>query len=122
MSTSAAQAVAFYDEALREGSVWTTRDGGGYPAPLNPDGQRAQPFWSLRSRAERVVAHVHAYAGFIVEELPLERFRERWLTGLERDGIRVGLNWSGTRATGYDVAAVDVERNLAAATNRRAPT
>lgn len=122
MSTSAAQAAAFYDEALRGGSVWTIRDGAGYPAPLNPEGERAQPFRSLRSRAERVVAEVPAYAGFVVEELPLERFRERWLTGLERDGIRVGLNWSGTRATGYDVAAVDVERNLAAATNRRGLT
>ena len=122
MSTSAAQAAAFYDEALHGGSVWTIRDGAGYTAPLNPEGERAQPFWSLRSRAERVVAEVPAYAGFVVEELPLERFRERWLTGLERDGIRVGLNWSGTRATGYDIAAVDVERNLAAATNRRGPT
>lgn len=121
VSTSAAQAAAFYDEALREGSVWTIRDGAGYPAPLNPDGERAQPFWSLRSRAERVVAHVPAYAGFIVEELPLERFRERWLTGLERDGIRVGLNWSGARATGYDLAPGDVERNLAARSRERAP-
>ena len=68
------------------------------------------------------MAQVPAYAGFVVEELPLERFRKRWLTGLERDGIRVGLNWTGTRATGYDVAAVDVDRNLAAATNRRAPS
>lgn len=121
MSTSAAQAAAFYDEALREGSVWTIRDSAGYPAPLNPDGERVQPFWSRRSRAERIVAEVPAYAGFVVEELPLERFRERWLTGLERDGIRVGLNWSGTRATGYDVAAADVERNLAAVSREQVP-
>lgn len=115
MSTSAAQAAAFSAEALREQSVWTIRDGAGYPAPLDAHGERAQPFWSLRSRAERIVTQVPAYAGFVVEEVPLERFRERWLTGLARDGIRVGLNWSGARATGYDVAAPEVERSLAAA-------
>ncbi|MFC8192224.1 DUF2750 domain-containing protein [Cellulomonas sp. NPDC057328] len=115
MSTSAAQAAAFYEEALRERSVWTIRDGAGYPAPLNADGERAQPFWSLRSRAERIVAQLPAYAGFVVEEVPLNRFRERWLCGLGSDGIRVGLNWSGARATGYDAAAADVERRFAAA-------
>ncbi|WP_354191718.1 hypothetical protein [Arthrobacter sp. UYCu712] len=25
------------------------------------------------------------------------------MPGLERDGLRVGLNWSGDRATGFDV-------------------
>lgn len=63
VSTSAAQAGAFYDEALRGGSVWTIRDGACYSAPLNPEGERAQPCWSLRSRAERVVADAQVYAG-----------------------------------------------------------
>jgi hypothetical protein len=44
MSTSAAQAAAFYTEVVREGSVWTIRDAGGYPAPQTVDGNRAQPF------------------------------------------------------------------------------
>jgi hypothetical protein len=120
VSTSAAQAAAFYREVLREQSVWTIRDDAGYPAPLNADGERTQPFWSLRTRAEHVVTQVPAYAGFRVEEILLDPFRERWLSGLEKDGIRVGLNWSGARATGYDIAAADVERNLAAA--GRGPT
>lgn len=119
VSTSAVQAATSYEEALREQSVWAIRDSAGYPAPLNADGERAQPFWSLRSRAERILTQVPAYAGFVVEQIPLDVFRERWLSGLETDGIRVGLNWSGTRATGYDIAATDVERNLAAA--RRLP-
>ncbi|MFS0705999.1 DUF2750 domain-containing protein [Cellulomonas sp. 179-A 9B4 NHS] len=113
MSTSAAQATAFYEEAQREGSVWTIRDGAGYPAPLDADGERAQPFWSLRSRAERIVAQVPAYAGFVVEEVPLHQFPERWLGGPGRDGIRVGPSWAGARGTGYDAA--DVERRFAAA-------
>ncbi len=111
-SASAAHASAFYREALLEGFVWTVRDAGGYPAPLNASGERAHPFWSLRSRAERVVAEVPAFDGFAVEELPLGVFRERWLPGMTKDGIRVGLNWSGPRATGYDLTAPEVEQNL----------
>jgi hypothetical protein len=30
-------------------------------------------------------------------------FRDHWLPGLTRDGLFVGVNWSGARATGYDV-------------------
>jgi hypothetical protein len=112
VSTSAAQAAAFYAEVLREGSVWTVRDVGGYPAPLNASGERAQPFWSLRSRAERVIAEVPAFHGFSAEEVSLTVFRERWLPGMSRDGIRVGLNWSGPRVTGYDLTGPEVEYNL----------
>ncbi|KAF0833252.1 uncharacterized protein DUF2750 [Ornithinibacter aureus] len=112
MSVSAAHASAFYAEAAEHQRVWGIRDGGGFPAPLNGDGERAMPFWSLRSRAERVVSTVPAYAAFEVVEVPLDAFLTRWLPGLERDGLRVGLNWSGSRATGYDMAPPDVLAQL----------
>ena len=114
MTTSAAQAAAFYAEALAHGTVWGVRDANGFPAPLNGDGARAMPFWSTRSRAEVVVANVVAYAGFEPVEVPLERWKAEWLPGLERDGLLVGLNWAGDRAQGYDVTAADVLRNLTA--------
>jgi hypothetical protein len=71
------------------------------------------PFWSLRSRAEKVITTVPAYEGFELVELTLAEFRSRWLPGLERDGLRVGLNWSGPRATGYDVHPSEVAAALA---------
>ncbi|WP_082072138.1 DUF2750 domain-containing protein [Pseudarthrobacter chlorophenolicus] len=43
------------------------------------------------------------YSGFEKVMIPLSEWQAKWLPGLERDGIRVGLNWSGNRATGYDV-------------------
>lgn len=113
VSVSAAQADAFYREVVMHCRVWGVRDADGFPAPQTPEG-RAMPFWSLRSRAEVIVAKVPAYAGFEVVELPLNEWRDRWLPGLQRDGVRVGLNWSGARATGFDLAAADVERNLLA--------
>ena len=114
MSASAAQYAAFYAEALQGGEVWTVRDAKGYPAPETTTGSRAMPFWSKRSRAERIVATAPAYAGFEVVPVPLDAFRDRWLPGLERDGLLVGVNWSGERATGYDVAPTAVQQTLAA--------
>ena len=114
MSISAAQAAAFYSEAIAQGCVWAIRDAEGFPAPVNSDGLRAMPFWSLRSRAERVVRQVPAYAAFEPVEIRLDRWRTDWLTGLDRDELLVGLNWSGDRATGYDVTPAEVLRALAA--------
>jgi hypothetical protein len=113
MGASAAHAAAFYDESARHGSVWTVRDAGGVPAPLNGSGRRAMPFWSLESRADAIVRGATAYTGFEAQRIPLEEFRERWLPGLARDGLLVGLNWSGVRATGYDVEPREAEAGIA---------
>jgi hypothetical protein len=117
MSVSAAQADAFYREVLSGQLVSTVFDTGGYPAPYGSSGSRAMPFWSRRSRAQRIIDNVVAYAGFEVEEMPLERWREEWLPDLDRDGLLVGVNWSGRRATGYDLPPADVLRNLRARTS-----
>ena len=57
---------------------------------------------------------VPAYGRLEVVEVPLDAFLTRWLPGLERDGPRVGLNWSGSRATGYDLDPSDVIARLQA--------
>ena len=113
MSQSATQAAAFYREVAVNGAVWTICDAGGFPAPKNSEGRRAQPFWSNRSRAEKIVATVPAYSAFSVVEIAWTEFVERWIPGLARDRILVGVNWSGARATGYDVEPEDVLANVA---------
>ncbi|MEV4706458.1 DUF2750 domain-containing protein [Actinoplanes sp. NPDC049316] len=103
MSLSAAHAAAFRREVPQEGRVWSIRDAGGFPAPRDGDGTRAMPFWSKQSRAQRVVTAVEAYRGFEVVDIPLADWLDSWLPGLRRDGVLVGVNWAGARATGYDV-------------------
>lgn len=119
MSQAAAQASTFYREVALHGSVWTIADTGGYPAPRTSSGQRAQPFWSLRSRAERVIATVPAYAGFAPEEISWSDFRDKWLTELAEEGLLVGVNWSGPFATGYDLPPAAVQQCIEAAIARR---
>ena len=99
--------------------MWTLRDESGYPAPMNADGERAQPFWSSRSRVQKIIATVPAYDAFEPVEIPLSTFIERWLPGLERDGLCVGVNWSGDRATGYDVDPASVRAALEVAASSR---
>ena len=115
MSQSASQAAAFYREAARVRTVWTLRDDGGYPAPKNHEGVRAQPFWSSRSRVQKIVSTVPAYSGFEIVDVPLDDFLDKWLPSLERDGLRVGVNWSGPRATGYDIEPSSIRLALDAA-------
>lgn len=110
MSVSAAQASAFFTETQRRAEVWSIRDPQGFPTSTNSDGERAMPFWSKKSRALRFL-ELHAdYAGFAPEAVPLDAFIERWLPGLANDGFLVGINWSGPRGTGYDMAPDDVAR------------
>ncbi len=113
VSQSASQAAAWREDVLKDRAVWTLEDDAGIPAPQNNEGRRAMPFWSSRARVEKVIAEVPAYGGFRARELRLEEFVSRWLDGLERDGLLVGVNWSGGSATGYDVEPRDVREWLA---------
>jgi Protein of unknown function (DUF2750) len=120
VSQASSQAAAFYREVAERRVVWTLRDAGGYPTPQTQDGRRAQPFWSSRSRVEKIIKSVPAYAGFSSEEIPWEAFCSRWVPGLTRDGLLVGVNWSGARATGYDIEPAELKRNVeAVAANAR---
>jgi Protein of unknown function (DUF2750) len=103
MSQASSQAWAFYREVAATGVVWTIRDNDGFPAPVTSSGKRAQPFWSSRSRVERIIASVPAYSAFEPYEVSWEDFCNKWVPGLTRDGCLVGVNWSGKRALGYDL-------------------
>ena len=111
---SASQAAAFYREVAERRLLWTVSDDGGFPAPINSSGERTQPFWSSRARVERIIETVAAYRGFHPVEITLEVFLERWVPGLTNDGILVGVNWTGKRATGYDVPPDRVAACIAA--------
>ena len=114
MSVLAAQAQAFYREVSTRRVVWAIRDAEGFPAPIGGDGKRAMPFWSLESRARRIIDTVPAYRGFEPHAIDWDAFCSRWVPGLAADGLLVGVNWSGTRAEGYDVSPNDVMRNVLA--------
>ncbi len=104
MSQAGAQAWAFYREVAASRRLWTVRDDAGYPAPKTSSGVRAMPFWSSLARAERIIKNVPAYAAFRPDEVSWERFCAYWVPELAGAGELVGLNWSGPRARGFDLA------------------
>jgi hypothetical protein len=110
MSLSGAHRAAFRREAAQEGRVYAIRDGEGYAAPADDRGRRAVPFWSKPTRAQLIVKHVTAYRGFEVVPIPVDEWLSGWVPGLDRDGMLVGVNWAGARATGYDMPPGQVLR------------
>lgn len=119
MNQSASQASAFYRDVAKHERVWTIRDAGGIPAPVGDRDLRVMPFWSSLQRVNRVVSQAPAYSAFAPVELSWVEFRDRWLPGLARDGLLVGINWSGPRARGYDVEPAVVREAVEAAIARR---
>jgi hypothetical protein len=62
-----------------------------------------------------LVAIAPQFAGFEPVSLDWEVFCQRWLPGLERDGLLVGVNWAGVRASGFDLLPADLKANVEAA-------
>jgi len=114
MSIAPAHSAAFYSEVALSGIVWGIRDSNGYPAPVNNDGKRAMPFWSSESRALAVIQNVPAYRSFTPVAIEWQTFCERWVPGLTNDGLVMGINWSGSRATGFDVEPAVVKEGVEA--------
>ena|SRR5688572_22726834 len=116
MSQAAAQAAAFLTEVARGGRLWALSGKSGMPTARTRQGH-AVPFWSSQARAEAVVSSVAAYREYEPVELNWVEFRDKWLADLEREGLRVGVNWTGQRAMGYDFDAASVRARVEAEQN-----
>jgi len=112
MTQAASQAWAFYRDVAKNQKVWTIRDEGGFPAPKNGEGKRSQPFWSSLSRVEKIIETVPAYAGFEPYEISWSDFCRAWVPGMTKDGLLMGVNWSGKRALGYDLEPKKVQESV----------
>ena len=111
MSIAAAQASQFYEQVVKEGRVFTVDDGEGYLV-FPVDGTETVPFWSSRSRVVKIQQTHAKYSNWEISEEPLPEFLEKTLPLFEKEGIRIGVNWSGKRLTGYNLSAPDLRRNL----------
>ncbi|MEP4545296.1 MAG: DUF2750 domain-containing protein [Saccharospirillum sp.] len=105
MGQSQSQAHAFYKDLAKNKKVWTIRDEGGYPALKNSDWTKISTILVTLSRVQKIIKNVPAYNGFEPVELSWDEFGDKWLPGLTKDGLLVGVNWSSKNATGYDLDA-----------------
>ncbi|MEU0410517.1 DUF2750 domain-containing protein [Streptomyces griseorubiginosus] len=112
MSQSGSQAAAFFRDVRQSGVVWLVRDGNGSPTHLSADGTRSLPFWSTSPRAQRA-AKIWG-RGLRFESLPLDTWCDRVLPDAARDGLAIGINWSGARLVGWSFTPDEVLNRLSA--------
>lgn len=98
----------FYLDVIDQKRVWTIKDSYGFPAPKNTSGQRVMPFWSKKNFVEEIIAQHSDYSSFEPFAVSLSDFLKKWLVGLKKDGILVGINWSGKNVSGYDLDPKEV--------------
>jgi hypothetical protein len=117
MSIAATQASSFYSEVAKSGVVWGIKDGDGFPAPVGHNGKRAMPFWSSESRVKSIIEKVAAYKDFEPIAIKWEDFCARWVPGLTKDRLLVGVNWSGNMVSGFDILPKELKLNVEALRN-----
>jgi hypothetical protein len=110
VSIAAAQYDRFKEQCARESHVFTFTDGDEYLV-FKIGGHEVVPFWSSRSRLTRIRKGHPKYQKYLLKEMPLEEFFN-WLPTLQKEGVRIGTNWSGRRLVGYDVEAKDLLSGL----------
>ena len=111
MTIAAAQASQFYEQVVREGAVFTFTDDGSFLV-FPVAGREVVPFWSSRTRLDRIQRGHAKYRSYVCKEISLASFWETTLPDLAGEGISIGVNWSGARLTGYDLSVSDLVRNL----------
>jgi hypothetical protein len=112
MSAASTHASQFYEQVVRDGKVFTFTEDGAYVV-FRPDEFEVIPFWSSRSRMTRI-QEVHVqYAHLAIDEMSFDEFRVKTLEQLEKENIRVGLNWSGAKLVGYDISVKELRKCLA---------
>ena len=111
MTIAAAQAQQFYEQVATDGRVFTFLEDDSYLVFRISD-MDVIPFWSSRSRLDEV-QNTHAkYRKYLADEISLDAFLTKTLPQLRDEQIRIGVNWSGQRLTGYDLSADELEKNL----------
>lgn len=111
MTIAAAQASKFYEQVVRDDRVFTFLDADNFL--VFPVGEiEVVPFWSSRSRLVAIQKDHEKYRGFEIEEMPFSGFWNKTLPQLAEEGIHVGVNWSGPRLVGYNLAIDDVRKNI----------
>ena len=101
--TASTQAQVFFQEVAETGDVWSIGDERSMFVVLSESGARVFPLWSSRFRAKRIVETVPDYASCKVLRSSWSNFLDNWVAILERDGILVGVNWSGANANGFEM-------------------
>jgi hypothetical protein len=108
----------FVERAARVGQVWGLKsdDEKWVVSDSNEDEDRkVMPFWSDAAYARRCAKG--PWSEFKPTPIPLDKFLEKWLPGLDQRGHFVGANWDGN-ASGVEVYPLSLKQKLEEALQR----
>jgi hypothetical protein len=74
-----------------------------------------------KSRVERIIKSVPGYAGLVPLGSSWSNFLKIWVKELDRQGVQVGVNWSGPNATGFEFPASVVAGKVQAVAGKKQP-
>jgi hypothetical protein len=110
---------AFTGRLISSGRVWAVSSDDGFVGATGLDGSSAQPFWSSRESAERMIALVaQNVPGLAAVEIPLEQFVKGSLSDLAEAGVLIGVDWD-TDQKGWVFDARELRTQLRALIHRR---
>ncbi|GEM_PF-3375748 len=88
----------FYREVAAERQIYTILDEQGIPTPKNAEGEQVMPFWSSETKAADFILQNSGYQGFKPFAVEWDLFADKWVLGIARDDLLVGLNWQQAEA------------------------
>jgi hypothetical protein len=106
VSIAAAQYSKFKEQITKDSEVFTFFEQGN-PLIFRVNGNDVMPFWSSRSRLEKIQEARPKYQNYQIADFRFEQFLQ-WLPHLAKDDIYIGVNWSGLKLVGYDIPAQDL--------------
>ena len=83
----------FYREVAASGQLFTILDDQGIPTPKGAEDEQVMPFWSSESKATDFILQNEGYRGFKALSVEWDLFTEKWVPGIAKDDLLVGLNW-----------------------------
>jgi hypothetical protein len=93
------------------GAVWSVTNDNGPLAAQGVDGTAAQPFWSNRRSADRMIEKISVKQPARIVRISLEEFVSRILVTLADADVLVGVDWAAD-GRGWVFHAVAIRREL----------
>lgn len=108
----------FIERVAKARVVWGLQSPKGWAAAPSNDheGQEVMPFWSDRAYAAR--AAKDEWAEYEPTSIDIDSFIDKWLKGMNQDGLLIGTNWNA-RLMGLEVEPAELAAELLVAMGER---
>lgn len=116
MSNAGAQANKFYEEVSRNQALWFAQNENGIALEFDlKDGKVSFPLWSSKSRILKLKKmNPELFESYSPREMSWASFKETLAPILKEKERLVGINLSGQKISGFDMAVDSVIRQVEA--------